>query len=271
MEDIRTRYKSVLTIAGSDSGGCAGIQADIKSISACGAYAATVITATTAQNTQGVSDIHPIPVSHIEKQLDTVFSDITFDAVKIGMLHSCEVIKAVSSKLMAYNAKNIVIDPVMVATSGDNLITEQAIICLRELLPKASIITPNTQEAEILIGHSINNNNAAITSKEIGELYGTSVLLKGGHLASSTDEMLDVLYDSSTKKTTLIKNPRIATNNTHGTGCSLSSSIATFLSKGYDLETATKKACSYINNAIEKGKNKALGKGNGPINHFGLV
>ncbi|WP_185140152.1 bifunctional hydroxymethylpyrimidine kinase/phosphomethylpyrimidine kinase [Reichenbachiella versicolor] len=267
---MKTPYKSVLTIAGSDSGGCAGIQADIKSISACGGYAASVITATTAQNTQGVTDIHAIPIDHIEKQLDAVFSDIHFDAVKIGMLHSCEVIKTISSKLKEYKAPNIVIDPVMVATSGDNLITDNAINCLKHILPQASLVTPNSKEAEILIGHSVDNNNAESTAKEIGTAFKTSVLLKGGHLDESTEQMFDVLFEYKSDRTYLFQNPRIDTKNTHGTGCSLSSSIATFLSQGDSLENAVRKGCQYINQAINDGKDKILGKGNGPINHFGL-
>ena len=270
MENIKTPYKCVLTIAGSDSGGCAGIQADIKSISACGAYAASVITATTAQNTQGVKDIHPIPVSHIKKQLDAVFSDIHFDAIKIGMLHSCEVIETIVKALSENNTKNVVIDPVMVATSGDKLISDNAINCLKKLLPLAYLITPNSKEAEILIEHSIDNTNAEAVAKEIGLLFKTSVLLKGGHLDGSVKEMLDVLYEYATDTIFVIRNPRVNTNNTHGTGCSLSSSIATFLGKGYNLENAVKQACQYINHAIDSGKDKILGKGSGPINHFGL-
>lgn len=270
METIKTPYKSVLTIAGSDSGGCAGIQADIKSISACGGYAASVITATTAQNTQGVTDIHPIPIAHINHQLDAVFSDINFDAVKIGMLHSCEVIEAIALKLSDYQAKNIVLDPVMVATSGDKLLTEDALACLKQLLPKASLITPNSKEAELLIGHKIDIHNANATAKAIGTQFKTSVLLKGGHLETTTKEMHDVLYTYPTDTITVINNPRIDTHNTHGTGCSLSSSIATFLAKGELLEQAVKNACNYVNHAILEGKNKRLGKGNGPINHFGL-
>ncbi|WP_044210498.1 bifunctional hydroxymethylpyrimidine kinase/phosphomethylpyrimidine kinase [Flammeovirga sp. OC4] len=268
MESIKTAYKSVLTIAGSDSGGCAGIQADIKSISACGAYAGSVITATTAQNTQGVTDIHALPVAHLEKQLEAVFSDIDFSAIKIGMLHSCEVIETIASKLTEYKVKNIVLDPVMVATSGDVLITEDAIECLKKLFPQVTVITPNHKEAELLIGHTIDQSNVESTAKEIGTQFKTSVLLKGGHFGTS--EMHDVLYEFPTGKTTVIKNPRVDTNNTHGTGCSLSSSIATFLGKGDDLENAVKRGCSYVNNAIKEGKDKVLGKGNGPINHFGI-
>jgi hydroxymethylpyrimidine/phosphomethylpyrimidine kinase len=270
MENLKTPYCSVLTIAGSDSGGCAGTQADIKSISACGAFAASVITATTAQNTQGIFDIHPIPVSHLEKQLDAVLSDIDFNAIKIGMLHSSDVIEVVANKLAQYSIKNIVLDPVMVATSGDNLIINEAISSLKELLPKASLITPNIPEAELLIGHPIELNNLKNSAKEIGQLYCTSVLLKGGHLDPENNETTDILYLHKQRKLITINNPWIATANTHGTGCSLSSSIAAFLSLGYNLEAAVKKGCHYINEAIALGENKILGKGNGPINHFGL-
>ena len=269
MENIKTPYRSVLSIAGSDSGGCAGIQADIKSISACGAYAATVITATTAQNTLGVTDIHAIPISHIEKQLDSVLSDIQFGAIKIGMLHSCEVIKTVQEKLAEYKLNNIVLDPVMVTTSGHKLITDDAIKCLKNFLPHVSLITPNIPEAELLIDEKINGDNMEAMAKKIAENYKTSVLLKGGHIIDN-NEMTDVFYEHSTGKTFTITNSRIATNNTHGTGCSLSSSIATFLSLGESMEIAIKKGCAYVNKAIAAGQNKTLGHGNGPINHFGL-
>ncbi|WP_405414823.1 bifunctional hydroxymethylpyrimidine kinase/phosphomethylpyrimidine kinase [Maribacter sp. Asnod1-A12] len=270
MEDIKTPYNSVLSIAGSDSGGCAGIQADIKSISACGAYAATVITATTAQNTTGVTDIHAIPISHIEKQLESVLSDIQFGAIKIGMLHSCEVIKIVKEKLAVYELKNIVLDPVMVTTSGHKLITDDAIECLKKLLPHVSLITPNIPEAELLIDEKINEKNMEVAVKKIGELYETSVLLKGGHLTVDSNEMTDVFYLRTTGKVTIINNPKVITNNTHGTGCSLSSSIATFLSLGESMDSAIVKGCDYVNKAIAAGKYKILGKGNGPINHFGI-
>ena len=262
-------YYAVLTIAGSDSGGCAGIQADIKSISANGAYAASVITATTAQNTQGVTDIHPIPVAHIIKQMEAVLDDIDFGAVKIGMLHSNEVIEAVQSTLASYNITNIVLDPVMIATSGDKLINENAIESLKAFLSNVTLITPNIPEAELLIGHSIQLENMETSAKEIGEKYHTSVLLKGGHLELS-DEMTDILYNHESKQITTIHNKAIETINTHGTGCSLSSSIATFISLGYDLEESTIKGCQYLNKAIDEGKDKLLGKGHGPVNHFGL-
>ena len=264
-------YPAVLTIAGSDSGGGAGIQADIKSISACGAYAASVITATTAQNTQGVTDIHAIPIPHLEMQLDAVLSDIAFGAIKIGMLHSCEVIHVVDEKLKEYGGGNIVLDPVMVATSGDNLIDEAAIDCLKAFLPKATLITPNLPEAEILIGHPIEPNDASIAAREIGQAFQTSVLLKGGHLEISGDKMLDHLYHFVTDNIHVIESPRINTNNTHGTGCSLSSSIAAYLSLGDRLVTAVGKGIRYVNQAIASGKDKVLGRGHGPINHFGIT
>lgn len=270
MENLKTRYCAVLTIAGSDSGGCAGIQADIKSISACGAYAASVITATTAQNTQGIFDIHPIPISHLEKQLDAVLSDIEFGAIKIGMLHSSEVIDAVANKLEQYSINNIVLDPVMVATSGDNLIVNDAISSLKKFLPKARLITPNIPEAEKLIGHPIELKNLKNSAREIGCLYYTSVLLKGGHIGSHENKITDTLYIHENDEIITIKKPWVNTKNTHGTGCSLSSSIAAFLSLGHNLEDAVKKGCHYINRAITQGENKILGKGNGSINHFGL-
>ncbi|MEM0967031.1 MAG: bifunctional hydroxymethylpyrimidine kinase/phosphomethylpyrimidine kinase [Verrucomicrobiota bacterium] len=267
---MTTRYPSVLTIAGSDSGGCAGIQADIKSISACGGYAASVITATTAQNTLGVTDIHPIPLSHLEKQLDAVLSDIEFGAVKIGMLHSCDVIELVAAKLSEYRARNIVLDPVMVATSGDRLIAESAVNCLKKFLPASLLITPNLKEAEILMGRSIHSESLQESTKEIGKHYQTSVLLKGGHLEGLDDQMVDTLYEAETGQITTITNPRVETKNTHGTGCSLSSSIATYLSLGFGLKDSVRKGCQYTNQAILNGKDRVLGKGNGPINHFGL-
>lgn len=265
---MKTKYKSVLTIAGSDSGGCAGIQADIKSISACGAYAASVITATTAQNTQGVFDIHAIPIAHVEQQLDAVLNDIDFGAIKIGMLHSCEIIQAVQQKLAQYDAKNIVLDPVMVATSGDRLIHDDAVECLKAFLPKTSLITPNIPEAELLIGETITLDNMEEAARKAGHTYQTSVLLKGGHLDHTSDQMLDLLYLLQEDELIRIEHPKIETNNTHGTGCSLSSSIAAFLSLDEDLATAVRKGCAYINRAIAGGKDRVLGKGNGPVHHF---
>ncbi|CAA6827435.1 MAG: Hydroxymethylpyrimidine phosphate kinase ThiD (EC [uncultured Sulfurovum sp.] len=261
------RYNSVLSIAGSDSGGCAGIQADIKSISANGGYAATVITATTAQNTQGVTDIHPLPIEHIKAQMDAVLSDIEFAAVKIGMLHSSEVIQTVQETLASYNISKIVLDPVMVATSGDKLISEDAVMALKAFFPKTYLITPNIPEAELIIGHNITLENLEASAKEIGEKFSVSVLLKGGHLELET-LMTDALYSKETGKVMIINNKSVDTKHTHGTGCSLSSSIATNLALGFKLEEAVVKACTYLNEAIDAGKDKILGKGNGPIHHF---
>ena len=266
---MNNRYKSVLSIAGSDSGGCAGIQADIKSISANGAFASTVITATTAQNTQGVTDIHGIPPQHIEKQLEAVLSDIEFGAVKIGMLHSVEVIEMVKNTLARYKVKNIILDPVMVATSGDALISEEAIECLRSFLPSVYLITPNIPEAEILLGRSISFENVELSAKEISNKFDVSVLLKGGHLEFK-EEMTDILFLKDEQRIVVINNKAIDTKHTHGTGCSLSSAIATYVSLGCSLEESVVKGCTYLNQAIWDGKDKILGKGHGPINHFGL-
>ncbi|MDA7816734.1 bifunctional hydroxymethylpyrimidine kinase/phosphomethylpyrimidine kinase [Sulfurimonas sp.] len=257
----------ILTIAGSDSGGGAGIQADIKSISANGGYAASVITATTAQNTQGVIDIHAIPIKHIIMQMRAVFDDINFKAIKLGMLHSPEVIKAVQETLDEYNITNIIFDPVMVATSGDKLLNDDAVESLKAFLPKVRLITPNIPEAELLIGHPIDISNIETTCKDLSKLYHTSVLLKGGHL-EHTDIMTDVLYNFESQKTTVIHNQSVKTKNTHGTGCSLSSSIATYAGLGFTLEDACIKGCEYLNKAISTGKDMNLGKGHGPVNHF---
>ena len=264
---MNKQYNAVLSIAGSDSGGGAGIQADIKSISANGAYASTVITASTAQNTQGISDIHPMPIAHIQAQLDAVLSDIQFGAAKIGMLYSSEIIKIVRDTLKKYNIDKIILDPVMIASSGNRLLNDKAINELKEFLPYTYLITPNIPEAELLIGHSIGLENIKESAKEIGENFSVSVLLKGGHLESK-ELMSDTLYIYESKKVVTIQNPSIKTKHTHGTGCSLSSAIATYISLGLNLEEAVIKSCKYVNEAIYAGKDKILGKGNSPINHF---
>ena len=263
------QYKSVLTIAGSDSGGGAGVQADIKSISANGAYAASVITATTAQNTQGILDIHTIPTSHIKTQLDAVLSDIDFGAIKIGMLPSAEIIVLVQGTLRRYGIEKVILDPVMVASSGSRLMGEDALVCLKKFLPEVYLITPNIPEAEVLIGHEISLENMEESTKEIATQFKVSVLLKGGHLAHK-EMMTDILYNYETKIVTTIQNKTIQTDHTHGTGCSLASSIATFICLGDSLDEAVQKGCAYVNRAIDAGKDKTLGKGNNPINHFGL-
>ncbi len=263
------RYKSVLSIAGSDSGGCAGIQADIKSISANGGYAATVITAITAQNTVGVTEIHPVPITHIAAQMDAVLSDIEFGAIKIGMLHSQEVIETVAERLAFYGVKKIILDPVMIATSGDRLLDSGAIESLKSLFRKSYLITPNIPEAELILGEKIVLENMEASAQTLGQEFGVSVLLKGGHLESK-EFMTDILYLFEEKRLVVITNKSVNTHHTHGTGCSLSSSIATYVTLGFSLEDAVKKSCAYLNKAIEAGKDKVLGAGNGPINHFGL-
>ena len=264
---MKKKYSTVLSIAGSDSGGGAGIQADIKSISANGGYASTVITASTAQNTQGVTDIHPMPIAHIEAQLEAVLSDIEFGAVKVGMLHSAEVIGVVERKLEEYRVCKIILDPVMVATSGKNLLADEAIERLKAFLPKVYLVTPNIPEAEILLDEQISKENLVDSARKLVKKYNTSVLLKGGHLEES-DEMIDTLCLKDSLECISIKNRAIKSINTHGTGCSLSSALATYVSLGFSLEESTKRACFYLNRAIEEGKDYYLGRGHGAVHHF---
>jgi len=262
------KYPSVLTIAGSDSGGGAGIQADIKAISACGSFATSAITAITSQNTIGVQSIFPIPIEHLASQIQSVLSDIKIDAIKIGMLHSSQVIQTVVTQITPYNIPNIVLDPVMVATSGDRLLQEEAIESLKKIaLPIATVITPNLHEAEILMGEKY---NPAESFKDYGirlcNLYKTSILLKAGHLDG--EYSIDYLINYPTQQTTELPSLRIRTKNTHGTGCSLSSALASFLAQGYSLEESALKAKNYIYNAIKLGADYQTGNGNGPVNHF---
>ena len=264
-----TPYPTILTIAGSDSSGGAGIQADIKSISANGGFACSVITASTAQNTLGVTDIHPMPVAHVLKQLQTVLDDIHIDVVKIGMLHSKEIIDAVQKTLAHYDIQKIVLDPVMLSTSGETLLSHDGIESLKSFLPYITLLTPNIPEAELLLGCNIDYENQEASAKALAEQYHTSVLLKGGHL-DTTESMTDVLYNYECKKSTTIQNKAIESKNTHGTGCTLASAIATHLAKGETLERAVSKGCSYLNKAIKTGKGKVFGHGHGPVNHFGL-
>ncbi len=264
----KTPYKTVLAIAGSDSGGCAGIQADIKSISTNGAFATSVITAITAQNTVGVSHIFPIPAEEVKNQIIAVLSDIDVNVVKIGMLYSSEIIETVTKALNNFNVHTIVLDPVMVATSGDRLIDEKALETLKSMLPKTTLITPNIPEAQILLGvKEIKKEQMPKMAKQLGITYKTSVLLKGGHIENQ-NTVTDFLYLFDTDKLISIPNTFIHTNNTRGTGCSLSSAIATHIALGCTLENAVLKGVLYVHNAIKSGKDKVLGKGNGPIYHF---
>ena len=262
-------YKRVLTIAGSDSGGGAGIQADLKTISSLGCYGTSVITAITAQNTMGVTAIHPVPSEIVKKQIESVLSDIGTDSIKIGMLHSLEIIKTVAGALIKFRMKKNVLDPVMVATSGDKLIEDNTVNALIEyLFPLATIITPNIPEAEILTGIKIRNKDDMIASALKLLNFGCeSVLLKGGHL---TGGVLYDIYIHKDKKDyiRIFKNQKINTNNVHGTGCTLSSAIASFMAHGEETEIAVENAIAYLQGAIEQGKNYRTGKGNGPVNHF---
>ncbi|MGN0298236.1 MAG: bifunctional hydroxymethylpyrimidine kinase/phosphomethylpyrimidine kinase [Lachnospiraceae bacterium] len=253
---------TALTIAGSDSSGGAGIQADIKTMTANGVYAMSAITALTAQNTTGVTDIMEVTPHFLEAQLDCIFTDIYPDAIKTGMVSSSALIHVIAEKLKEYHAKNIVVDPVMVATSGAKLISDEAIETLKtELLPLATVITPNIPEAEVLSGMSIRNADDMIAAaKFINETYGCAVLCKGGH---QTNDANDLLYDNGTAHWFFGR--RINNSNTHGTGCTLSSAIASNLAKGYELTLSIGKAKNYISGALAAMLD--LGKGSGPMNH----
>src|SRR3989338_458832 len=253
-----------LTIAGSDSGGGAGIQADLKTFSALGVHGSSVITAVTAQNTKEVTAVHNIPLDIIEKQIDAVLSDIGADAVKIGMLSNSEIIITISKKLKNYNVKNIVLDPVMVAASGAKLLENSAIESLKkELIPLASIITPNIPEAEVLVNKKIKTiDDVKNAAKEILKLGCRAVLMKGGHLDINNNQVIDIFYDG--KHFIEIKNRKI--NKTgHGTGCTLSSAIAANIAKGFELKEAVKNAINYVHNALEHGFK--VGEMNYVLNH----
>ena len=255
--------RTALTIAGSDSSGGAGIQADIKTMTMNGVFAMSAITALTAQNTTGVTGILNSTPEFLAQQLDAVFTDIYPDAVKIGMVSSQELIRVIAQKLRQYGAKHIVVDPVMVATSGAALLEPDAVTALEtELLPLAEVITPNIPEAEILCGHSIKTaadmENAA---KEISQKFGCNVLCKGGHQINDAD---DLLWRDGCGK--WFRGKRIANPNTHGTGCTLSSAIASNLAKGYPLDAAVERAKAYISGCLSAMLD--LGKGSGPMDHM---
>ena len=254
--------KTALTIAGSDSSGGAGIQADIKTMQANGVYAMSAITALTAQNTTGVTGIMEVSPEFLEKQLDAVITDIRPDAVKIGMVSSEKLKKMILKKLKEYHLKNIVVDPVMIATSGSRLISETAIDTLKtQLLPMAAVITPNIPEAEVLAEMEIRSEEDMVeAAKKIHEMYHCAVLCKGGH---SLNDANDLLYQNG--KATWFHGKRINNPNTHGTGCTLSSAIASNLAKGYSLEESIQRAKEYISGALEAMLD--LGKGSGPMDH----
>lgn len=254
--------KTALSIAGSDSSGGAGIQADLKAMSFNGVFAMSAITALTAQNTTGVTGILNVSPEFLKEQLDAVFTDIYPDAVKIGMVSNVELIQAIAERLNHYQAKHIVLDPVMVATSGSNLLESDAVVALRkELFPLAEVVTPNILEAETLAQMSVKDEESMVAAgKKISETYGCAVLVKGGHRVNDAN---DLLYHNGDYQ--WFKGERIDTNNTHGTGCTLSSAIAANLAKGFDLATSIDRAKGYISSALADGLD--LGKVSGPLNH----
>ena len=254
--------KTALTIAGSDSSGGAGIQADLKAMTMNGVFAMSAITALTAQNTTGVQGIFEVSPAFLGQQIDSVFTDIRPDAVKIGMVSSAELIAVIAEKLRQYGAERVVVDPVMVATSGAKLLRDDAIQALTsQLLPLATVLTPNIPEAEILSGMTIQNAaDMERAAQTISEKYGCAVLCKGGHQINDAD---DLLWRDGAGK--WFKGRRIDNPNTHGTGCTLSSAIAANLAKGYDLDTAVRRAKDYLSGALAAMLD--LGTGSGPMDH----
>jgi len=261
-------YHKALTIAGSDSGGGAGIQADLKAFSANAVYGMSAITAITAQNTRGVQAIHPVPVAIIRQQIISVMEDIGTDAVKTGMLHSSAVIQTIREALEEYPPPHLVVDPVMVATSGDKLLEDEAIQTLiGVMLPMASLITPNLPEAEIILGRRIETpDQARQAAKDLAETGAKGILLKSGHARGK--KLTDLLYLPEDDDLIEIPTQRIDTHNTHGTGCTLASAIAAWLARGLSLREATRKGLEYTHQAIERGALYRLGHGKGPVHHF---
>ena len=259
-------YARVLTIAGSDSGGGAGIQADLKTFAAMGCYGMTAITALTAQNTKGVQGIHGIPAEFLKAQIQSVMDDIGVDAIKIGMLHAPEIVDVVAWAIDHYQLKNIVLDPVMVATSGDRLIASETVqVLVRELFPRATLITPNLDEAVLLLGREISDARVLETAgHDLLAMGARAVLLKGGHLPG--DDVVDLLVQPNTPAERLASR-RIHSHNVHGTGCTLSSAIASHLALGLGLSEAVHCARQFIVQAIAHGADITTGHGHGPLNH----
>lgn len=264
---MNKKYYRVLTIAGSDSGGGAGIQADIKTISAMGCYATSAITAITVQNTLGVQAVFPIPLDILEGQIDAVISDIGVDSIKIGMLHSSDVVNVVAQMIEKYNIKNVVLDPVMVSTSGHRLIEEDAVEIIKSrLMPLSRVITPNIPEAEILSGCKISSEeDFDYIARRLSNNGKVSVLLKAGHL--NGENLVDYFYNAEDGSMTMLPSKRVETKNTHGTGCTLSSAMAAALARGEDLTTAAQSAKRFIEQAIISGADINIGNGHGPVNH----
>ena len=259
-------YARVLTIAGSDSGGGAGIQADLKTFAALGCFGMTAITALTAQNTKGVQGIHGIPAEFLKAQIQSVMDDIGVDAIKIGMLHAPEIVDVVAWAIDHYKLKNVVLDPVMVATSGDRLIASETVqVLVRELFPRAALITPNLDEAVLLLGRDISDASVLESAgRDLLAMGARAVLLKGGHLPG--DDVMDLLVQPNTPSERL-SSRRIHSNNVHGTGCTLSSAIAAYLALGLGLSEAVHCARQFIVQAIAHGADITTGHGHGPLNH----
>ncbi len=260
------RYATVLTIAGSDSGGGAGIQADLKTIAALGAYGTSAITALTAQNTQGVRGIHPVPSAFLKDQLEAVFEDITVDAVKIGMINTVEAALVIADVLDRFKPRFVVFDPVMVSTSGARLIQQETVEVLwTELFSRVDLITPNLDEAEILTGKAITSvEDMRMAAQDMLQRGCKGVLLKGGHLIGP--KLYDILTIDQSEILSM-ETPFIESRNVHGTGCTLSAAIATFVALSNSLPDAVRLAKSYISGAIEAGKDIVTGQGSGPLNH----
>jgi len=256
--------KTVMTIAGSDSGGGAGIQADLKTFAALGVYGTSVLTAVTAQNTLGVTAVHEVPPEVIAAQIDAVVSDIGADAVKTGMLASAPIIEVVAAKLREYQLPNLVVDPVMAAKSGDRLLRQEAVTVLRDLLlPLAAVVTPNLPEAEILVGRSLPDGDAVRrAAREIVALGPRAVVMKGGHAGG--DVVVDILFDGVSFRE--YSAPRVETNSTHGTGCTFASAIAAGLAQGLSVEEAVAQAKEYVTAALRNAE--PIGGGHGPVHHF---
>ncbi|MDE7153564.1 MAG: bifunctional hydroxymethylpyrimidine kinase/phosphomethylpyrimidine kinase [Muribaculaceae bacterium] len=270
MSSEKLQYRRVLTIAGSDPSGGAGVQADIKTISALGCFATSAIVAVVDENTVGVTGVHPVPVDFVTGQIRSVLDDIGTDAIKIGMLHSSELIQAVRDTLDLYpSITDVVLDPVMVATSGDPLLQQDAVDTLRSVLvPRSRVITPNIPEAEILLGEKIDRqeNLPDVARRLSDRCGGVSVFLKAGHLTDN--KLIDVFYNAETGALTPLESERIQTVNTHGTGCTLSSALASFLARGLSLDDAAAAAKDYISAAIAAGAGYEIGRGHGPVHHF---
>ena len=261
------RYPVALTIAGSDSGGGAGIQADIKTFSSLGVFGASAITAITAQNTQGVRGIQAISPEILRGQIEAILEDFIVDAVKIGMLHNKDAVKVVSETLPSFQQTSIILDPVMISTSGSKLLEDDAIrTIMDELFPKATLLTPNIPETEYLSGIKINNEaDILLAARKLQEKGSNALLIKGGHIPGV--ETVDRLFINENNPICLVS-PTVETFNTHGTGCTLSSAIAAYMALGHSLVEAVRLAKEYMNNALVHGANVCMGKGHGPVNHF---